>query len=178
MEGNPNSMKCIGESLREIMVDEGRDSSSHQGDRGHGGDSWSAIVGSGGSSIGGSSRKRKFSAPRCSCGSYAILFECSTTTNPNRLFFGCQHFKTKGGHCRYFAWLDEYVALAHQGAGGIAEEVVDPMKRIEERMASLEEMMMLISDCKKGKIEVSSIKLGGYAVSIRDCICLFLGCSS
>ncbi|MED6223085.1 hypothetical protein PIB30_070555 [Stylosanthes scabra] len=114
------------------MVEEDRDSSSHRGDRGHRGDSLSANVGSGGSTAGGSLRKRKFCAPRCNCGAYAILFESLTPSNPNRLFFGCQHFKTKGPYYKYFAWLDEFVASAPQGDGGIAVDVADPNKELRK----------------------------------------------
>ncbi|MED6200320.1 hypothetical protein PIB30_083961 [Stylosanthes scabra] len=66
------------------MVDDARNSSSH------GVESWSANVGSGGSSVGGVSKK-KFVALVYSCGAY--LFESSTPSNPNMLFFGCRYFK-------------------------------------------------------------------------------------
>ncbi|MED6118771.1 hypothetical protein PIB30_005910 [Stylosanthes scabra] len=38
----------------------------------------------------------------------------STLGNPNRLFYGCLCFKTPAPHCKYFAWLDEYVAGCEQ----------------------------------------------------------------
>ncbi|MED6139013.1 hypothetical protein PIB30_079879 [Stylosanthes scabra] len=158
---NPRSLKSPAECVGVTMGDEGRDSSLRREDRKHGGDSWSANVGSGGSSAGGFSRRRKFSAPRCSSGAFAILFESSTPSNPNRLFFDCQHFKTKGSHCRYFAWLDEFVASVHAGEGGVGVDVADPITKIEGRMASLEKMMMLISDCNKGRKEISLNKFGG-----------------
>ncbi|MED6113976.1 hypothetical protein PIB30_075815 [Stylosanthes scabra] len=154
------------------MGDEGRDSSLRREDREHGGDSWSGNVGSGGSSAGGFSRRRKFSALRCTYGAFAILFESSTPSNPNRLFFGCQHFK--GSHCRYFAWLDEFVASAHAGEGGIRVDVADPMTKMEERMASLEKMMMLISDYNNGRKEVSLNKFRGilfFLLGIAFAIC-------
>ncbi|MED6160850.1 hypothetical protein PIB30_055115 [Stylosanthes scabra] len=59
------------------------------------GQSWSGTVDSGRGSDGGASnrRKKKFAAPRCNCGAYAILFQSSTSSNPDRLFFGCSNFK-------------------------------------------------------------------------------------
>ncbi|MED6134817.1 hypothetical protein PIB30_040525 [Stylosanthes scabra] len=32
-------------------------------------------------------------APKCLCGVYAILYLSKTSSNPNRLFFGCPFFK-------------------------------------------------------------------------------------
>ncbi|QHO28288.1 uncharacterized protein DS421_7g215370 [Arachis hypogaea] len=55
-------------------------------------------------------KKKKFIDPRCRCGTHAILFLSSTELNPNRLFFGCPHFKNTKPHCKFFAWLDDYVA--------------------------------------------------------------------
>ncbi|KAL4381127.1 uncharacterized protein DS421_4g120790 [Arachis hypogaea] len=55
-------------------------------------------------------KKKKFIAPRCQCGAHAILFLSSIELNPNRLFFGCPHFKSTKPHCKFFAWLDDYVA--------------------------------------------------------------------
>ncbi|MED6194990.1 hypothetical protein PIB30_033806 [Stylosanthes scabra] len=73
------------------------------------GDGWSDSMGSSGS---GSAlkNKSKFIAHECHCGTYAILFMSSTCGNPNRLFYGCPYFKTQAPHCRFFKWLDEYVA--------------------------------------------------------------------
>ncbi|MED6175584.1 hypothetical protein PIB30_079780 [Stylosanthes scabra] len=126
------------------MVDDARDSNSQGVGRGHGVQSWSADVGSGGSSVGGVSKKKKeFVAPVCSCGAYVILFESSTPSNPNRFSLGANI-------SRYFAWLDDYVACLHQGEVANIEEVADPMKRIEDRIASLE-MMVMVLESKKGK---------------------------
>ncbi|KAL4371298.1 hypothetical protein AHAS_Ahas06G0151800 [Arachis hypogaea] len=55
-------------------------------------------------------KKKKFIAPRYRCGTHAILFLSSTELNPNRLFFGCPHFKSTKSHCKFFTWLDDYVA--------------------------------------------------------------------
>ncbi|MED6201055.1 hypothetical protein PIB30_091283 [Stylosanthes scabra] len=86
--------------------------SSSNRDGGRGG-----VNGEGGSATLGSSesahalrKKSKFLAPKCNCGTYAILFMSSTLENPNRLFYGCPYFKTPAPHCKYFAWLDDYVA--------------------------------------------------------------------
>ncbi|XLR70018.1 hypothetical protein S83_020690 [Arachis hypogaea] len=55
-------------------------------------------------------KKKKFITPRCRCGAHAILFLSSTELNPNQLFFGCPQFKSTKPHCKFFAWLDDYVA--------------------------------------------------------------------
>ncbi|MED6126961.1 hypothetical protein PIB30_083541 [Stylosanthes scabra] len=95
------------------MSGEAREASSHRMDKGHGGESFSANAGSNGSSVGGVlKKKKKFIAPLCSCGAYAILFEASTPSNPNRLSLGASIISD----------------VANTAA------VVDPMKRIEERI--------------------------------------------
>ncbi|MED6177938.1 hypothetical protein PIB30_102872 [Stylosanthes scabra] len=70
---------------------------------------YSATLDSSGS-VGALRKKSKFLAREFNCGAYAILFMSSTLGNPNRLFYGCPYFKTPALHCKYFAWLDEYVA--------------------------------------------------------------------
>ncbi|MED6189109.1 hypothetical protein PIB30_092531 [Stylosanthes scabra] len=37
--------------------------------------------------------ERDRAAPKCHCGVYAVLYLSKTSTNPNRLFFGCPFFK-------------------------------------------------------------------------------------
>ncbi|MED6137840.1 hypothetical protein PIB30_068822 [Stylosanthes scabra] len=120
---------------------EDRDSRSLDGDKGFLGESCSATVGSGGTegNTGGVSSKkmsRKFVASICSCRDYAILFQSKTSCNPNRLFFGCQHFK--GANCKYFVLLDEYVACFQDNEGGNSGAAADPIEMIEKRIASLE----------------------------------------
>ncbi|KAL4293121.1 hypothetical protein AHAS_Ahas18G0096400 [Arachis hypogaea] len=71
-------------------------------------------------------KKKRFNALQCHYGTNAILFLFSTELNPNRLFYGCPNFKviwiihvliiiymlqSLGSHCKYFTWLDDYVAL-------------------------------------------------------------------
>ncbi|KAL4373500.1 hypothetical protein AHAS_Ahas05G0088000 [Arachis hypogaea] len=36
--------------------------------------------------------------------------------NPNRLIFRCSYFKTPTSHCKYFCWLDDYVASFNEDA--------------------------------------------------------------
>ncbi|KAL4343317.1 hypothetical protein AHAS_Ahas11G0066300 [Arachis hypogaea] len=58
----------------------------------------------------GSRKKKKWVAPKCNCGTHAILFMSGTELNPARLFFGCLYFKISAVHCKFFAWFDEYVS--------------------------------------------------------------------
>ncbi|MED6146696.1 hypothetical protein PIB30_036932 [Stylosanthes scabra] len=83
------------------------------------GDGWSATLGSSGSA-GALKRKSKFLAPECNCGTFAILFMSSTLGNPNRLFYGCPYFKTPAPHCKYFVWLDDYVASCDEEVRKVA----------------------------------------------------------
>ncbi|MED6148761.1 hypothetical protein PIB30_055916 [Stylosanthes scabra] len=77
------------------------------------GDGWSGTLGS--SRSGNTLKKKsKFIALECNCGTLAILFMSSTLGNPNKLFYGCPYFKTPTPHCKYFSWLDEYVAGCDQ----------------------------------------------------------------
>ncbi|MED6109458.1 hypothetical protein PIB30_033743 [Stylosanthes scabra] len=144
--------------MSESMASEDKDSTSRNRVRVHGGDSWST-----GNSHGGAATKKKmFDAPFCDWGTYVILFESSTLANPNRLFFGCPHFKGKGSHCKYFWWLDEYVESFHcnDGTRSIVE-MQGSMKMIEERMASIEKMM---EDLNKGKRDIVVDKCNGIAM--------------
>ncbi|MED6162851.1 hypothetical protein PIB30_074354 [Stylosanthes scabra] len=132
------------------------------GDRNsHGGESWGTTIGSGGSSVGGTSKKmkKKFVAPICSYGDYAILFQTTTSTNPKRFFLGCQHFKRGGGNCKYFVWLDEYVACFHDNERGNSTEIVEPLKRIKERMSALEKLML--GEAQKVSHDVGITKIRG-----------------
>ncbi|MED6125923.1 hypothetical protein PIB30_073260 [Stylosanthes scabra] len=89
-------------------------SSNRDGRRGGvNGEGGSATLGSSGSA-GAWRKKSKFLAPECNCGTYAILFMSSTLGNPNRLFYVCPYFKTPAPHCKYFAWLDDYVASCEE----------------------------------------------------------------
>ncbi|MED6134944.1 hypothetical protein PIB30_041758 [Stylosanthes scabra] len=97
----------------------------------HGGESWGATIGSGGGNVGGKLKKmkKKFVAPICSCGDYTILFQSTTSTNPNKFFFGCQNFKMN-------------MACFYDNERGNSTEMIEPLKRIEERIATLEKLMM------------------------------------
>ncbi|QHN81909.1 hypothetical protein S83_069976 [Arachis hypogaea] len=91
-----HTSKSVHEIGRDVVNDESR----------------SATTGSSGS-VGPrkTTKKKRFNAPRCYCGTHAILFLSSTELNPNRLFYRCPNFKSSGSHCKYFAWLDDFVAL-------------------------------------------------------------------
>ncbi|QHO54364.1 uncharacterized protein DS421_2g56110 [Arachis hypogaea] len=54
-------------------------------------------------------KKKKFTAPTCNCGTYAILFESFTKDTPKQAFCRCFYFKTKAPHYNLLAWLDKYV---------------------------------------------------------------------
>ncbi|KAL4315317.1 hypothetical protein AHAS_Ahas15G0173000 [Arachis hypogaea] len=62
------------------------------------------------------SRKKKWVIPECNCGTYVVLFISRMELNPTRLFFGCPYFKISAPHCKYFAWLDEYVSSFNEDA--------------------------------------------------------------
>ncbi|RYR69783.1 hypothetical protein Ahy_A03g016333 [Arachis hypogaea] len=109
---------------------------------GGGDESWGSGMSADGSILEGASRrmKKKFVSLVCNCRSYAILFESRTSKNPRRLFFGCSNFKNNRGHCKYFAWLDEYVASFCIDEV-VQEAVSDPTKKMEERIAEIEKKM-------------------------------------
>ncbi|MED6126937.1 hypothetical protein PIB30_083268 [Stylosanthes scabra] len=73
---------------------ERRDQSSESksrtlGDFSVGGDSRTCTLS--GNSV-GQPRKKKFSSPRCFCGSYAIIFQSCTKLNPDRFFLDCPNY--------------------------------------------------------------------------------------
>ncbi|RYQ79271.1 hypothetical protein Ahy_Scaffold6g107979 [Arachis hypogaea] len=109
---------------------------------GVGEESWGSGMSAEGSILEGAERrtKKKFVHPVCNCGSYSILFESGTSKNPRRLFFGCSYFKNNTGHCKYFAWLDEYVASFCIDEV-LQDGVADPTKKMEERIAEIEKKM-------------------------------------
>ncbi|MED6140440.1 hypothetical protein PIB30_093265, partial [Stylosanthes scabra] len=111
-----------------IAEDKGSVSFSTNSSSGH--------VVSGRGNVGGAwnKKRKKFNAPICYCGTYAILFQTSTSTNPNRLFFGCSNFKTSIPHCRYFVWLDEYVSSFPVFESEKADQVSEHVKNLEEKM--------------------------------------------
>ncbi|MED6151997.1 hypothetical protein PIB30_087667 [Stylosanthes scabra] len=74
-------------------------SSNRGGERdGVNGDGWSTTLGSSGSA-GALKRKSKFLAPECNC----YFIDAPTSRYPIMI-------KTVAPHCKYFAWLDDYVA--------------------------------------------------------------------
>ncbi|MED6190024.1 hypothetical protein PIB30_101691 [Stylosanthes scabra] len=149
------------------MVTEGRESILISRDRAVGGESWSTTS----SHRGASTKKKRFVAPICHCGTYAILFESSPQINPNRLFLG------KGSHCKYFAWLDEYLASGHSNEGSRAPEEEDPMKNIEEKMISLEKMMTDLSNRKRDIVMNHCKGISIFVLGILFAFCLSLGLS-
>ncbi|RYR73800.1 hypothetical protein Ahy_A02g008301 [Arachis hypogaea] len=127
---------------------------------GGGEESWASGMSTDGSILEGASRrmKKKFVPSVCNCGSYAILFESGTSKNPRRLFFGCFYFKNNTGHCKYFAWLDEYVA-----SFCIDEVVQDgvsyPTKKMEERITEIGKKMDEVKSNEKNSGALSRWKV-------------------
>ncbi|RYR39941.1 hypothetical protein Ahy_A09g045580 [Arachis hypogaea] len=93
-------------------------------------------------------KKKRFVALKCNCGIHAILFISSTHLNPNRLFFGCPYFKIAKSHYKYFAWLDEYIALFEEeqtsdhslhGWNPKQNQLLDAVVSMEEKVSKLED---------------------------------------
>ncbi|MED6168854.1 hypothetical protein PIB30_015472 [Stylosanthes scabra] len=110
------------------------------------GDGWSGSMGSSGS-ISALKKRSKFIAPECNCGTFAILFMSFTLRNPNRLFYGCPYFKTPAPHCKFFQWLNEYVACCDQemrkplfqGGGKQFEGVQSGSPQFDPKVCDLED---------------------------------------
>ncbi|XP_052109918.1 uncharacterized protein LOC127741473 [Arachis duranensis] len=88
-------------------------------------------------------------APTCKCGVYIILYKSRTTTNPNRLFFGCPFFKLKNSsHCKFFLWLDDHVSTVRVLDKFMTENEVDDLKVylgkkvVEQRLTDLEKKLL------------------------------------
>ncbi|RYR12007.1 hypothetical protein Ahy_B04g069521 [Arachis hypogaea] len=66
-----------------------------------------------GSSTRSTTRMRSRTRPsqvleRCGCGCRPVLRWSETTTNPNKLFFGCPNYNTRGKiWCEFFLWADD-----------------------------------------------------------------------
>ncbi|MED6168662.1 hypothetical protein PIB30_013646 [Stylosanthes scabra] len=93
----------------------------------------------------GQPRKKKFSSPRCHCGSYAIIFQSCTKLNPDRFFLGCpnynvMHMQTGRPQCRYFYWLDEMLEenIEEKGPGRNAIFMSRRLRELEQRVMELE----------------------------------------
>ncbi|MED6105955.1 hypothetical protein PIB30_000077 [Stylosanthes scabra] len=136
--------------------------------------SWNGTAGSGRSSNGGagSKRKKKFHAPICNCGMYAILFQSSTNSNPNKLFFGCSNFKKSTPHCRYFAWLDDFVSSFCVNEDAKTCQVMEPVKRLEEKMAALERIVLERNKGGKGKAAYFGGRLAYFLLGIAFTLCV------
>ncbi|XP_020975794.1 uncharacterized protein At4g04775-like [Arachis ipaensis] len=81
---------------------------------------------------------KKFTNPNCYCGAHAILFEFTTSNNPNRLFFGCNYFKTPSTHCKYFKWLDELIT--ESGYTVVEDQKMEVHGRLKELEDKIKEM--------------------------------------
>ncbi|KAL4365479.1 hypothetical protein AHAS_Ahas07G0110200 [Arachis hypogaea] len=83
--------------------------------------------------------RKKFIHPTYNCGAYAILFESTTSNNPNRLFFGCSYFKTSSIHCKYFKWLDELITESNYTMVKVLKmEVHGRLKELEKKIKEIE----------------------------------------
>ncbi|QHN93675.1 GRF zinc finger protein [Arachis hypogaea] len=129
---------------------------------GGGEESWGSGTSADGSILEGASRrmKKKFVPPVCNCESYAILFKSGTSKNPRRLFFGCSYFRNNTGHCKYFAWLDEYVASFCIDEV-VQDGVSDPTKKMEERIEEIEKKMDEVKSDDKNSGALSRWKVFG-----------------
>ncbi|MED6174763.1 hypothetical protein PIB30_072124 [Stylosanthes scabra] len=94
-------------------------------------------------------------APKCRCGVYAILYLSKTVSNPNRLFFGCPFFKGRLPHCKFFMWLDQYIAKMGNGdpgkCGEHVEDVAEHLSKMEYewRLTELEKRVGCLEQRKK-----------------------------
>ncbi|MED6204983.1 hypothetical protein PIB30_013749 [Stylosanthes scabra] len=88
----------------------------------------------------GQPRKKKFSSPRCDCGSYAIIFQSCTKINPDRFFLGCPNYNTSRSHCNYFHWLDMMVEenIEETSSGRNAIFMARRLRELEQRVIELE----------------------------------------
>ncbi|XLR36361.1 uncharacterized protein At4g04775-like [Arachis ipaensis] len=83
--------------------------------------------------------RKKFTHPSCYCGAHAILFESTTSNNPNRLFFGCSYFKTPSTHCKYFKWLDELITESGYTVVEVQKtKVHGRLKELEDKVKEME----------------------------------------
>ncbi|MED6165366.1 hypothetical protein PIB30_098900 [Stylosanthes scabra] len=101
-----------------------------------------------------SQRRTRFEAPRCRCGAYAILSLSSTSDNPNRLFFGCQYYKTSTPHCRFFAWLDECVPSFALNRAANREEVLEGLLNLEQKIVELERVVAESNSRRVGFLKI------------------------
>ncbi|XP_042990481.1 uncharacterized protein LOC122317440 [Carya illinoinensis] len=78
--------------------------------------------------------------PLCFCELDATLRYSNTKRNPNRLFFGCPKYNTKGlPYCKYFKWADgdQCRELDLQAR---LNEVERKEKEVEKRLSDIEQM--------------------------------------
>ncbi|RYR34545.1 hypothetical protein Ahy_A10g049495 [Arachis hypogaea] len=153
------------------------------------------------SSVGsaGARKKKRFVAPKCNCGIHAILFMSSTQLNPNRLFFGCPYFKICSKHllseilffslftvhivethCKYFAWLDEYVALFEKeqtsdhslhGRNPKQNQLLDAAVLMEEKVSKLEDRVSGLELHMKNSRHVKCIR--GFSYPLMAVVFVF-----
>ncbi|MED6155424.1 hypothetical protein PIB30_005276 [Stylosanthes scabra] len=95
----------------------------------------------------------------CNCGDYAMLFQSKTSfvSVVEKMVLKC--VAEKGESCKYFVWLDEYVACFQDNEGGNSRVAADPIERIEEKIASLE--TLLTAECKKWARNAGGNKIRG-----------------
>ncbi|QHO02566.1 uncharacterized protein DS421_13g424880 [Arachis hypogaea] len=80
-------------------------------------------------------------------------FDCRqpTTTNPNRLFFGCPFFKLKNpSHCKFFLWLDDHLSTIRVLEKFTTDNEVDDLKVylgkkvVEQKVIDLEKKVLYL----------------------------------
>ncbi|XP_057739908.1 uncharacterized protein At4g04775-like [Arachis stenosperma] len=134
------------------------------------------------SSVGsaGVRKKKRFVTPKCNCGIHAILFMSSTQLNSNRLFFGCPYFKIVETHCKYFAWLDEYVALFEEeqisdhslhGRNPKQNQLLDAAVSMEEKVSKLEDRVSGLELQMKNSRHVKCIR--GFSYPLMAVVFVF-----
>ncbi|MED6208974.1 hypothetical protein PIB30_050098 [Stylosanthes scabra] len=92
-----------------------------------------------------------------------------TSTNPNRLFFGCPFFKVSIPHCKYFLWLDKLTSKVGAVSGSVADEAEYvnqhfSMIQVENKLAALECRVSAIE--KKMNIHICVIVVCAVAVLV------------
>ncbi|KAL4294049.1 hypothetical protein AHAS_Ahas18G0189200 [Arachis hypogaea] len=98
----------------------------------------------------------------------------SSRLNPNRLFYGCSYFKSTILH-KYFAWLDDYVALFEEdpskfinfcGWSENQNQFLGPPNVVDEKVSELENKMINIELQMKKSRNVNCLRGFSFAFMV------------
>ncbi|RYR06814.1 hypothetical protein Ahy_B05g074135 [Arachis hypogaea] len=112
-------------------------------------------------------------APKCFCKKYTICYMSKTSTNPDRLFFGCPLLKVTQPHCKFFVWVDDHIVRVRgveptRALGDSKPNDVEEHSRLENLIADVEEIIVNLEKILKKKSREAELKKKNREAAVRE----------